>query len=88
MIGRLDPSVADRLKEWEILVKDASKLGAATFFAADTTPEGRRMAMAGHPGPYPDAHAVFDWSKTTRGGFQYDLIKSIGACASEYGMCE
>lgn len=88
MIGRIDPSVPAKLKEWEILVADASKSGAASFFAADTTPEGARMAKEGHPGPYPDAHAVFDWSKTGYGGKQYDLIKAIGACASEYGLCE
>ncbi len=88
MIGRIDPTVPAKLKEWEILVADASKRGAASFFAADTTPEGARMAMEGHPGPYPDAHAVFDWSRTARGGKQYDLIKAIGACASEYGLCE
>lgn len=88
MIGRIDPSVPAKLKEWEALVADASKRGAASFFAADTTPEGARMAQADHPGPYPDAHAVFDWAKTARGGKQYDLIKAIGACASEYGLCE
>ena len=88
MIARLDPSAFDKLKEWELLVADASKRGAATFFASDTTPEGARMAMAGIKTGYPDAYAVRDWSKTARGGRQYDLIKAIGACASEYGLCE
>lgn len=88
MIWHLDPSVQIKLKEWETLVSDASKRGAASFFPADTTPEGARMALAGHPGPYPDAHAVFEWSKTARGGKQYDLFKSLGDCSSEYGLCE
>jgi 3'-phosphoadenosine 5'-phosphosulfate sulfotransferase (PAPS reductase)/FAD synthetase len=88
MIGRINPDTVEKLKEWELLVADASKRGAATFFAASTTPEGARMAEAGIDGDYPDARAVFDWAKTARGGKQYDLIKAIGSCASEYGMCE
>lgn len=34
------PETEDKLREWEVLVAGASKLGAATFFAADMTPEG------------------------------------------------
>ena len=92
MISRVTPWVIELLLEWEELVAEASKRGAATFFAADTTPEGARMAKAGIKGgiegKYPDAHEVFEWAKTSRGGKQYDLITAIGACASEYGLCE
>ena len=38
-----DPEAVERLLEWEAIVKKASKRGGATFFAADVTPEGKRM---------------------------------------------
>ncbi|MBN2759478.1 MAG: phosphoadenosine phosphosulfate reductase family protein [Rhodobacteraceae bacterium] len=37
------PEVVEKLLEWEGLVKDASKWGAATFFASDVTPEGAAL---------------------------------------------
>lgn len=92
MIARVDPGAAEKLTEWEQIVADASKRGAATFFAGDTTPEGARMAKSGIKGgidgDYPDAKAVFNWAKTSRGGKQYDLLNASTLCASEYGLCE
>jgi hypothetical protein len=132
LIARIDPAAPELLREWEILVADASKRGAATFFSADTTPEGRALTewvteeaearvvreypdtpkyikspcdewvenpdFTGLAGKYrteisatvdwPSVIDVMDWSKTARGGRQYDLITAIGACASEYGLCE
>jgi 3'-phosphoadenosine 5'-phosphosulfate sulfotransferase (PAPS reductase)/FAD synthetase len=92
MIARIDPSAPAKLKEWEVLVAEASKRGAATFFGPDKTPRGADMMRRGVKGygdeKYPDALEVFDWSGTSRGGRQYDLITAIGACASEYGLCE
>lgn len=92
MITRIDPSATAKLKEWEVLVAGASKHGAATFFGPDKTPRGADMMLRGVKGygdeKYPDALEVFDWSLTSRGGKQYDLITAIGACASEYGLCE
>lgn len=43
-IVRRFPEHIERVKEWEILVADASKYGLATFFAADKTPEGAELA--------------------------------------------
>jgi len=42
-IGRRFLEAVEKLLEWEALVRDASKRGAATFFAADTTPEGAAL---------------------------------------------
>ncbi|AMJ49247.1 hypothetical protein GQF56_17730 [Rhodobacter sphaeroides] len=43
-IGRRFPEAVAKLLEWEALVKEASKRGAATFFAADAIPEGAALA--------------------------------------------
>ena len=42
-IGRRFPEAVEKLMAWEALVKDASKRGAATFFASDVTPEGAAL---------------------------------------------
>lgn len=42
-IFRRFPDTLEKLTEWETLVADASKRGAATFFPADTTPQGAEM---------------------------------------------
>lgn len=90
------PEHVDRIATWEDLVRQASKRGGATFFAA---------ASAKHQkGPVADMsaaelvavaniHQVVEWSRTTRGGVQYDLIASDGeidstACSSSYGLCD
>lgn len=91
LIARADPEAVERMLEWEALVADASKRGAATFFAADTTPEGAAMARQGITGEaggpqYPRADAVFEWARTDRGGRQFRLFEP--GCASEYGLCE
>lgn len=101
-IGRRYPEAIARLTEWEALVADASKRGAATFFASDVTPEGAAMgkALKARGGasaeesaalPWPRAVEVFDWAKTTRGGRQYDLLGHADdglSCTSQYGLCE
>ncbi|NUG32778.1 phosphoadenosine phosphosulfate reductase, partial [Acinetobacter baumannii] len=36
-------------------------------------------------------HQLVEWSKTVRGGKQYDLVEQmtgIEACSSAYGLCE
>lgn len=101
-IGRRYPEAVERLMEWEAVVADASKRGAATFFASDVTPDGAALgAMLKAKGgasaeesaalPWPDARQVFDWAKTTRGGKQYDLLGLADdglSCSSQYGLCE
>lgn len=91
VIAQFDPGAVDRLAEWEALVAEASKRGAATFFAPDKTPQGAAMSARGEKGgidgaAYPDARDVFDWAQTLRGGKQYDL--EVLLCGSEAGFCE
>lgn len=43
-IGARFPEAVEKLAEWEALAKDASKRGAATFFASDVTPEGAALS--------------------------------------------
>lgn len=79
------PEAVEKLLAWEKIVANASKRGAATFFGPGTIPTiaGRQV--------HPDAAEVFDWSKTTHGGRQYDMIAAMddaALCSSEYGLCE
>lgn len=101
-IGFRFPEAVERIAAWEVIVAEASKRGRATFFASDMTPEGAAMGRAvraqGSMAPqesaalqWPNANAVFDWAKTTRGGRQYDLLFYADeglSCSSQYGLCE
>ena len=82
------PEEFERLAEWESIVADVSKRGLATFFAADTAPfpEGYDPEEDGYYG----IKDIVEWSKTSRGGRQYDLLNSLepAQCASKYGLCE
>lgn len=86
------PEAFERLRRWEDIVARAAKRNKATFFAADKTPEGVRLAQNDSPSTrYPDALDVAKWSQTTRGGKQYDMLQlmdSSAACSSQYGLCE
>ena len=79
-IARRFPEERARVAEWEQLVKLASKRGAATFFP---TAHGQGNGI----------YEWVDWSKTSYGGKQLDLVKAIEfenvpACSSAYGLCE
>jgi len=103
-IGLRFPEAVEKIREWEVLVTDASKQGAATFFASDVTPDGasmgRRMKKIKDPNarkaasasmPWPKADEVFEWAKTSRGGRQFDLLTHADdgvSCSSMYGLCE
>lgn len=99
-IARRFPEAFERLERWEAIVAQASKRGAATFFASDVTPEGAAAAKRGEKGArdgyqYPSATEVARWAKTGRGGRNFDLINEIdgadaeaGLCSSMYGLCE
>ena len=81
------PEELERVREWERMVSEASKRGSSTFFAAsnigildnDETTQERA-----------NVHVFAEWSKTSRGGVQYDLLKQSdpAACSSLYGLCE
>lgn len=77
-ISKRYPKEIERIAEWERLVSQVSKLQSATFFTSDRRGHG--------------IHELVQWSKTTRGGKQYDLITAVEqdslACSSIYGLCE
>lgn len=84
------PEEIARVAEWERIVSEASKRGCSTFFEADTIPgNSREMAEIRH-----DTHGIWqaiEWSKTTRGGRQFDLLGDLNTgalCSSIYGLCE
>lgn len=79
-IARRYPEEIERVAEWEKIVAKASKVGGASFFP--------HSEVAGN-----DINAYVEWSKTSRGGKQYNLEKLIGmddvpTCSSQYGLCE
>ena len=82
-ISKRFPEHIERISEWERLVGMASKRQAATFIPAP----GIKTQDAKDHGIY----SVVEWSKTTRGGRQYDLLGGLSdtsSCASSYGLCE
>lgn len=75
-IGKRYPDEIERIKAWEALVSKVSKRSSATFFKSDYR-----------------GHGIVDhvaWSKTSRGGNQYDLLRIDNdlSCHSAYGLCE
>lgn len=85
------PAEIARVAEWESIVAQASKIGSATFFAAagDPTAKADDDFSLAH-----ETHGIermVEWSRTTRGGRQFDLLASTGRageCKSAYGLCE
>lgn len=91
-IFREYPEELDRVAEWERIVSKAAKRGLSTFFAADTV-AGNSTEVKGVGLETHGVHAVAEWSKTARGGRQYDIISAIDVtdaptCTSVYGLCE
>lgn len=90
------PDHIDRLAHWEDLVSQASKRQAASFFAFDKIRTSKDAASLGSDALVAAASSIrqaVEWSRTTRGGIQYDLMASDGetdasACSSAYGLCE
>jgi len=81
------PEVIDRLREWEELVSKAAKQGSSTFFATfNGTSEASKIHYKTH-----GVDAAVEWSKTMRGGKQFDLFKQgeeMPSCSSNYGLCD
>lgn len=81
-ISKRFPEHMDRIEQWERIVGAASKRSSATFFAApgesDTAYERGNIRQK------------IEWSKTSRGGNQYDFMRlnDSPACSSSYGLCE
>lgn len=93
-IAQRFPEVIDRIDRWEKLTQQASKRGAATFFAGSNAkhPKGSIADMTAiEVMEISSIRQAVEWSKTTRGGIQYDLMISeadSSACTSAYGLCE
>jgi len=80
------PAHIERIAEWEHLVGQASKRGFSTFLSDAHDAADRRQVFADL-----NIWARVEWSKTTRGGRQFDLLADLdapAACASAYGLCE
>lgn len=83
------PAEIERVAEWERLVSLASHRGSSTLFTTSNDP----MVGKDEDVSY-ETHGIIrmvEWSKTTRGGRQFDLIASMGGdtgCSSAYGLCD
>lgn len=82
-ISKRFPEAIERIRQWEETVKMASKRKGATFFAAPSDdPEWSAQQTI---------DVFVEWSKTSRGGNQYDLLRVQNdgpLCTSIYGLCE
>lgn len=87
------PEVIDRIDRWERMASQASKRGAATFFTGSKA-KHPRGSIAGLPAlevmEVASIRQAVEWSKTARGGIQYDLMIATDAkaCTSAYGLCD
>lgn len=80
----------DRLADWEWIVGQCSKRGFSTFFsdasAALAKVKDRRVIYAEL-----NIRTRVEWSNTTRGGKQRDLLAGLddgAGCSSSYGLCD
>jgi 3'-phosphoadenosine 5'-phosphosulfate sulfotransferase (PAPS reductase)/FAD synthetase len=90
-IAQRFPEHIDRIEEWERLVMDVSKKGLATFFTAPGDPllgDGVSVETAKEAGH--GVRTMVEWSKTSRGGKQYDLelLAEFGTACNQWGACE
>jgi 3'-phosphoadenosine 5'-phosphosulfate sulfotransferase (PAPS reductase)/FAD synthetase len=75
-----------RISDWERIVGMCSKRGFSTFMADAHPAKDRRQVFADL-----NIWSRIEWSKTTRGGKQYDLLQpaeEIKQCSSSYALCE
>jgi 3'-phosphoadenosine 5'-phosphosulfate sulfotransferase (PAPS reductase)/FAD synthetase len=73
----------ERLDEWEQIVSEVSKRRNATFFPSPGDNDTARERGG--------IWQVVQWSKTTRGGKQFNLLAQLDestSCSSAYGLCE
>ncbi|KVE42784.1 hypothetical protein WS69_24980 [Burkholderia sp. BDU5] len=82
-IARRFPEHIERIAAWERLVSEVCRPRSPVSFF--------HLGTQSHTGQSSTIEAVVEWSKTTRGGRQYDLLadaEPATACASAYGLCE
>ena len=80
------PEHPERIAEWERLVGMCCKRGFSTFMADAHKAKDLRVVFADL-----NIWARIEWSKTTRGGKQFNLLGDLEestACSSAYGLCE
>ncbi|AYZ47977.1 phosphoadenosine phosphosulfate reductase family protein [Pseudomonas aeruginosa] len=88
------PEHIDRIEQWEHLVRAASKRGGATFFAGSNAKHqggSIKDLSAAEIVRIANIRQAVEWSRTTRGGIQYDLMvetDDASACSSAYGLCD
>lgn len=79
------PQHPARIADWEWIVGQCSKRGFSTFFTDSHAAKDRRQVFADL-----NVWSRIEWSKTTRGGKQLDLLadKEESGCSSSYGLCD
>lgn len=84
-ISKRFPTELERISEWERLVSDASKHGYSTMMAGTHDAQDRREVFRDL-----NIWTRVEWSKTTRGGKQFDLLANddLPGCSSSYGLCD
>lgn len=92
-ISKRFPEAIERIAEWEQAVKAASKRNGATFFAATTSNLDISESDKAEWLALQNINEQVEWSKTSRGGKQFDFIRIGNAddapmCSSIYGLCE
>ncbi|MCK4820516.1 phosphoadenosine phosphosulfate reductase family protein [bacterium] len=82
-IGHRFPGHVERIAEWEKIVSKVAKQRSSTFLPAI----GERNEDAMEKG---NIYKQIEWSNTSRGGRQVDLVRSEPppACSSIYGLCD
>lgn len=84
-IARRFPAEVERIAEWEHLVSAVCRPRSPVSFF--------HLGAKGHAGQASTIQSVVEWSRTGRGGRQYDLLAiadldSPAQCSSAYGLCE
>ena len=79
------PEIIERIVDWEYKVGCCSKRGFSTLICKKDNRPDRREIFASL-----NIRSSVQWSKTTRGGKQGDILSLLEprACASSYGLCE
>lgn len=88
-ISKRFPEEIARVSEWEKIVSQVSRRGGSTFFPAPDLGVIHNDERALDGG---NILKFVEWSKTSRGGKQFDFLRSdnenIPLCSSVYGLCE
>ena len=82
------PEHVARIADWEERVRRASKYRESSFFPAMTDSKDRDNTGTGK---YADIHDVVEWSRTSRGGRQFDMFfddQGGSGCTSDLALCE